>query len=63
MHTLYDWAGTHGADRCVLQVSVTNDRALALYAGLGFREHHRYRYWVPCEDRAPVEMGTGGNGH
>ncbi|WP_106181731.1 GNAT family N-acetyltransferase [Prauserella shujinwangii] len=41
------WAGRHGATRCALQVSVRNERALALYERLGFGEHHRYRYWVP----------------
>ncbi|TKG64299.1 GNAT family N-acetyltransferase [Prauserella endophytica] len=46
------WAVAHGATRCVLQVSVGNTGALALYEGLGFREHHRYRYWVPWKDRA-----------
>jgi ribosomal protein S18 acetylase RimI-like enzyme len=49
------WAADHGATRVALQVSVTNAPALALYAALGFAEHHRYRYWVPpvapCEDR------------
>jgi ribosomal protein S18 acetylase RimI-like enzyme len=49
------WAAELGATRTVLQVSVTNAPALALYGSLGFAEHHRYRYWVPpvasCEDR------------
>ncbi|QWF79247.1 GNAT family N-acetyltransferase [Amycolatopsis sp. CA-230715] len=48
-------AGRWAAGRdCVLQVSVRNAAALALYGRLGFTEHHRYRYWVPpqttCED-------------
>jgi GNAT superfamily N-acetyltransferase len=50
-----EWAAERGAEEEVLQVSVSNGPALALYAGLGFTEHHRYRYWVPpmdtCEDR------------
>jgi ribosomal protein S18 acetylase RimI-like enzyme len=49
------WAVDLGATRAVLQVSVTNTAALALYRALGFTEHHRYRYWRPpvatCEDR------------
>jgi ribosomal protein S18 acetylase RimI-like enzyme len=47
------WAAERGASRCVLQVAVDNAPALALYETLGFREHHRYRYWVrACEDRS-----------
>jgi GNAT superfamily N-acetyltransferase len=47
------WAAERGATECVLQVAVGNAPALALYEALGFREHHRYRYWVPaCEDRS-----------
>ncbi|KAA9158888.1 GNAT family N-acetyltransferase [Amycolatopsis acidicola] len=47
------WAAARGATRCVLQVATGNEAALALYEGLGFVEHHRYRYWVrPCEDRS-----------
>lgn len=50
------WGSRHGAIRGALQVSLDNPGALALYRGLGFTEHHRYRYWVPgesatCEDR------------
>jgi ribosomal protein S18 acetylase RimI-like enzyme len=49
------WARDRGATREVLQVSVSNAPALALYRELGFTEHHRYRYWVPptaaCENR------------
>lgn len=41
------WAAARGAAACVLQVDVRNDPALALYRALGFREDHRYRYWVP----------------
>ncbi|MEV7091383.1 GNAT family N-acetyltransferase [Amycolatopsis sp. NPDC051045] len=48
------WGAEHGADRAVLQVAEGNSGALALYAGLGYAPHHRYRYWVPapgsCED-------------
>lgn len=46
------WGERHGAPACVLQVSADNTAALTLYERLGFREHHRYRYWAPCEDRA-----------
>ncbi|MGY2127542.1 GNAT family N-acetyltransferase [Blastococcus sp. SYSU DS0617] len=33
-----------GAHSCLLQVSDDNEPALALYARLGFTEHHRYHY-------------------
>lgn len=37
------WAAGHGATSAYLQVFSTNERALRLYAQLGFAE--RYRYW------------------
>ncbi|TNC20841.1 GNAT family N-acetyltransferase [Amycolatopsis alkalitolerans] len=42
------WAAGRGATEGVLQVAVGNTPALSLYETLGFREHHRYRYWVPA---------------
>ncbi|MGY1720031.1 GNAT family N-acetyltransferase [Blastococcus sp. SYSU DS0552] len=37
-----------GARSCLLQVTASNAPALALYARLGFTEHHRYHYrWAP----------------
>ncbi len=48
MNGLGRWAARHGATRCVLQVETNNATALALYRGLGFTEHHRYRYWIPA---------------
>jgi ribosomal protein S18 acetylase RimI-like enzyme len=45
-----DWARERDLTACVLQVSVSNQAALALYDKLGFTEHHRYRYWVPDYD-------------
>jgi ribosomal protein S18 acetylase RimI-like enzyme len=54
MGALHTWGAEHGADHAVLQVAEGNASALALYAGLGYAPHHRYRYWVPapgsCED-------------
>ncbi|MDX3190523.1 GNAT family N-acetyltransferase [Streptomyces sp. MN03-5084-2B] len=54
MGAVQAWGAEHGADRTVLQVAEGNSGALALYAGLGYAPHHRYRYWVPapgsCED-------------
>ena len=38
------WAVGHGARRCYLQVSADNVAASALYTGLGFHQHHTYRY-------------------
>jgi GNAT superfamily N-acetyltransferase len=55
MFAASSWAKERGATQEVLQVSVSNAPALALYRELGFTEHHRYRYWVPpmatCKDR------------
>ncbi|MBC6451550.1 GNAT family N-acetyltransferase [Actinokineospora xionganensis] len=42
---LDSWADV---SRRVLQVGVGNSGALALYAGLGYSESHRYRYWIPA---------------
>lgn len=41
---LLDWAGERGATTALLQVLADNTAGVALYASLGFREHHRYRY-------------------
>ena len=38
------WARDRGGHSCVLQVAGANAPALALYARLGFTEHHRYHY-------------------
>lgn len=45
---LGEWGARRGAARCALQVATHNAAALSLYAGLGARPHHRYRYWVPA---------------
>ncbi|SFQ19799.1 Ribosomal protein S18 acetylase RimI [Amycolatopsis arida] len=47
VHAAGGWALERGATRGVLQVAVGNTAALSLYRGLGYVEHHRYRYWVP----------------
>ncbi len=44
MAALGGWARERGGRRCLLQVAETNAPALALYARLGFTEHHRYHY-------------------
>jgi GNAT superfamily N-acetyltransferase len=44
MHGLGDWARRQGGSSCLLQVAGSNAPALALYARLGFTEHHRYHY-------------------
>jgi ribosomal protein S18 acetylase RimI-like enzyme len=41
------WGTRHGARRYALQVATHNRGALSLYAGLGARRHHHYRYWIP----------------
>ena len=44
MAELLDWGAERGATTAYLQVLGDNARAHALYDGLGFVEHHRYRY-------------------
>jgi GNAT superfamily N-acetyltransferase len=44
MAELLDWGAERGATTAYLQVLADNARAFTLYDGLGFREHHRYRY-------------------
>ena len=39
------WAHRSGAMSLYLQVSDTNQAAIALYTGTGFTVHHRYDYW------------------
>ncbi|MGY2065503.1 GNAT family N-acetyltransferase [Blastococcus sp. SYSU DS0619] len=42
-------ARARGGHSCLLQVTESNGPALALYARLGFSEHHRYAYrWAPA---------------
>ncbi len=54
MHALGAWARQRGGHSCVLQVAASNDGALALYARLGFTEHHRYHYRLgPPAPRRP----------
>nr|WP_260173787.1 GNAT family N-acetyltransferase [Nocardioides albus] len=43
--TLLEWGAERGARAAWLHVETTNDAGLALYAGLGFTEHHRCRYY------------------
>ncbi|GGR51667.1 ribosomal protein S18 acetylase RimI-like enzyme [Nocardioides luteus] len=43
--TLLEWGAERGARAAWLHVETSNDPGLALYAGLGFTEHHRCRYY------------------
>jgi ribosomal protein S18 acetylase RimI-like enzyme len=43
---LLEWAAERGAGTLLLQVLSDNEPAQRLYAGLGFRRHHAYRYLV-----------------
>jgi GNAT superfamily N-acetyltransferase len=52
MAELLDWGAERGATTAYLQVLGDNEPALALYARLGFREHHRYRYLTPGDASA-----------
>ncbi|MDQ4054131.1 MAG: GNAT family N-acetyltransferase [Actinomycetota bacterium] len=47
MDALLEWGAEQGATTAYLQVIGDNEAALRLYEGLGFREHHRYRYLTP----------------
>lgn len=47
MASLVEWGAEHGASTAYLQVQEGNKAALALYARLGFRTHHRYCYLAP----------------
>lgn len=47
MAALLEWGAERGATTAYLQVLGDNTAALGLYAGLGFTEHHRYRYLAP----------------
>ena len=51
MAALVGWGAERGATTAYLQVLADNTPALALYARLGFRTHHRYRYLVPADLR------------
>ena len=45
VHALWRWgADVHGAKYSYLEVETQNDTAIALYRGLGYWEHHVYRY-------------------
>lgn len=48
MESLLNWGKSLSASAAVLQVMMDNSPALALYAGLGFREE--YRYWYRAKD-------------
>jgi GNAT superfamily N-acetyltransferase len=47
MSALLEWGAERGATTAYLQVLGDNTPALRLYEGLGFTEHHRYRYLAP----------------
>jgi GNAT superfamily N-acetyltransferase len=49
MAALGGWARERGGRSCLLQVASSNEPALALYARLGFTEHHRYHYRLGAE--------------
>ena len=56
---LAGWAAAHGATRCYLQVDEENQPALALYARLGFIEHHRYHYRAEPAEPAEAAPDAG----
>jgi GNAT superfamily N-acetyltransferase len=54
MAALGAWARDQGGHSCLLQVAGANAPALALYARLGFTEHHRYHYRLGPEPVSPA---------
>ncbi len=54
MAALGSWGQDRGARSCVLQVAESNAPALALYARLGFTEHHRYHYRLGARPESPA---------
>jgi len=54
MDALATWGRAQRARSCLLQVVESNAPALALYAGLGFTEHHRYHYRLGPEAPRPA---------
>jgi N-acetylglutamate synthase len=56
MAGLVEWARDRGAHSCLLQVAGANAAALALYARLGFIEHHRYHYRLGGVPGPPVSF-------
>jgi len=56
MSALTEWAAARGAVRAFLEVLADNAAALALYASLGFAEHHRYVYRSPPEANSSREQ-------
>ena len=56
LDAMLDWAAERGATTAYLQVRADNTPGLALYATLGFRTHHTYRYLA-----APHTINTDGD--
>ncbi len=53
LDALLEWAAERGARTAYLQVRADNAPGLALYATLGFRTHHTYRYLAAPTSQQP----------
>ena len=59
LDAMFSWAAERGASTVYLQVRADNAPALGLYATLGFRTHHSYRYLAAppdCIELSPGEL-------
>ena len=49
MQLVFNDLDSVGVTMAALQVDISNEPAIALYKGLGFRKHHEYSYVIQSE--------------